>query len=166
MNPRAPVEAPGIPAAPIAPPPATPALALPQVPDVAQEGGGQEGGGQQRAGHQGAGQEGGTQAGGGQEPDDTAPMSLTTEPQLPDGRWSWTRALAVVVVAEAAVLWLAASLGLWRRRLLLGQAVGHGVRNARLLRPAVALLRRVPRLRSRMADRAALVGRRIRSRGE
>jgi hypothetical protein len=49
---------------------------------------------------------------------------------------------------------------------LLGRAVGNGVRNARLLRPAATLLRRAPRLRSRMAQRAALVGRRIRSRGE
>ncbi|MGI8334925.1 hypothetical protein ACRYCC_33650 [Actinomadura scrupuli] len=185
MNPRAPVHAPAIPAAPIAPPPATPALALPQVPDLAQ-GGGTQGSGTQGDGTQGSGaqesgqvsggqtidgqgsggQEGGGQVGAAQEPDDTAPMSLATGPQLPDGRWSWTRALAVVVVAEAAVLWLAASLGLWRRRLLLGQAVGNGVRNARLLRPAATLVRRAPRLRSRMAARAALMGRRIRSRGE
>jgi hypothetical protein len=89
-------------------------------------------------------------------------MSLTTVPQLPDGQEPWARALAVVVVAEAAVLWLAASLGLWRRRLLLGQAVGNGVRNARLLRPAAALLRRGPRLGGRSGGRMAVLGRRLR----
>jgi hypothetical protein len=90
-----------------------------------------------------------------QVPDDTSQMSLTTMPQTPGGRESWAKALAVVVIAEAAVLWLAASLGLWRRRLLLGQAVGNGARNVLLLRPAVELLRRVPRRRMRLASRRA-----------
>jgi hypothetical protein len=53
------------------------------------------------------------------------------------------------------VLWLAASLGLWRRRLLLGQAVGNGARNVLLLRPAAELLRRVPRPRMRLVSRRA-----------
>jgi hypothetical protein len=68
------------------------------------------------------------------------------------------------VVAEAAVLWLAASLGLWRRRLLLGQVVGNGVRYARLLRPAATLLRRAPIPRLRLGARTAALGRRLRSR--
>jgi hypothetical protein len=81
-------------------------------------------------------------------------------PQTPGGRESWARALAVVVIAEAAVLWLAASLGLWRRRLPLGQTVGNGVRNVLLLRPAAELLRRVPRPRLRLVSRRAASRRR------
>jgi hypothetical protein len=139
MNPKAPVRLPKTPHAPSVSSPVTPALAVPQLPAVPQDDGTQT-------------------------PDDTSPMSLTTVPQVPDGQCSWARALAVVVVAEAAVLWLAASLGLWRRRLLVGQAVGNGVRNARLLRPAAALLRRAPLLRARVTGRAAIVCRRLRLR--
>jgi hypothetical protein len=107
----------------------------------------------------------GPQDAAGAQPEDTSPLSLTTVPQLSDGQQSWARALAVVVVAEAAVLWLAASLGLWRRRLLLSQAVGNGIRNARLLRPAAALLRRAPRLGpSWPGERAATLGRWLRLR--
>jgi hypothetical protein len=96
--------------------------------------------------------------------DGTPPMSLTTAPEVPEGQEPWARALAVVVVAEAAVLWLAASLSLWRRRLLLGRAAGNGVHNIRLVRPAAALLRRVPRLRSQPGGRAAALSRRLRLR--
>lgn len=133
MNPKARVRPRNVPAAPLVPSPDTLAMAVPQAPVMPQESGTRE-------------------------PDDTSPMSLTTEPRVPDGRWSWAGALAVVVVAEAAVLWLAAGLGLWRHRLLVGQEVGNGGRNARLLRPVAALLRRAPRLRSWMTGRAAIVG--------
>jgi hypothetical protein len=129
--------------APDAAPAAGPAVAAPGEPT-----GVQEGSGPQQADPQ--------------DPDDSSPMSLTTVPEVPVGQGSWARALAVVVVAEATVLWLAASLGLWRRRLLPGR-VGHGARNSRL-RSAAALARWVPYLRSRLAGGAAAPGGRRRSR--
>lgn len=47
---------------------------------------------------------------------DTSPLSMTTSAEVPGDRASWVKVLGVIVVAEVAVLWLATSLGLWRRR--------------------------------------------------
>ncbi|HXA63006.1 MAG TPA: hypothetical protein VNW94_27995 [Streptosporangiaceae bacterium] len=57
--------------------------------------------------------------------EDTAPMGLTTVSEVPGDQASWLRVLGVVVVAEVTVLWLAAGLGLWRRRVALTQVIGR-----------------------------------------
>jgi hypothetical protein len=41
---------------------------------------------------------------------------LVTAADVPGGHSAWVRVLGVLLVAEAFVLWLAAGLGLWRRR--------------------------------------------------
>ncbi len=51
------------------------------------------------------------------EPPDTSQLSLVTASDVPGGHAAWVKVLGIVVVAEVAVLWLATSLGLWRRRM-------------------------------------------------
>jgi hypothetical protein len=63
--------------------------------------------------------------------EDTAPMDLTTVSGVPGDQASWLRVLGVVVVAEVTVLWLAAGLGLWRRRVALTRAIGRMSAGAR-----------------------------------
>jgi hypothetical protein len=41
---------------------------------------------------------------------------MTSMTDTPGARESWIKVLGVIVVAEVAVLWLATSLSLWRRR--------------------------------------------------
>jgi len=55
--------------------------------------------------------QGGTAAG------DTSQLSLVTASDVPGSHAAWVKVLGIVVVAEVAVLWLATSLGLWRRRM-------------------------------------------------
>lgn len=75
------------------------------------------------------------------------------------GGSSWAIVLGIAIVAEVALLWIAACLGLWRRRLVAGQAAraaagaqggGGAADDGRLprplaaaLRPATAVLRRI-----------------------
>jgi hypothetical protein len=58
---------------------------------------------------------------------DTSQLSMITSAEVPGSRASWVRVLGVVVVAEVAVLWLATTLGLWRRRSAVAAAVRAGL---------------------------------------
>ena len=74
---------------------------------------------------------------------DTSQLSLVTATNVPGGHTAWVRVLGIVVAAEAAVLWLATTLGLWRRRMAGAAAAAPGpVRRA--AGRIAASLRRLP----------------------
>ena len=70
-------------------------------------------------------------------------MSLVTASDVPGGHAAWAKVLGIVVVAEAAVLWLATSLGIWRRRTAAVQAVAGRHRMRRLAGRIAASVRRL-----------------------
>lgn len=91
---------------------------------------------------------------------DTSPLSMTTSAAVPGDRASWVKVLGIIVVAEVAVLWLATSLGLWRRRseaaALLRASLKAASRKAtgfKARRLPPAMIGRSPVIRSRLSFR-------------
>jgi hypothetical protein len=74
---------------------------------------------------------------------DPPQMSIVQADPVPGSRRAWVTVLGITIVFETAVLWIAACLGLWRRRMTITQPTSYG--------PAG----RMRSLRRRLRDRIA-----------
>jgi hypothetical protein len=75
---------------------------------------------------------------------DPPQMSIVRADPVAGSRRAWVTVLAITIVFETAVLWLAACLSLWRRRAALTRAASSGLTGwwPRSVRRALAVLRR------------------------